>query len=268
MLMTKDPGQVAPELPSEAVESNEEQNQQTNEGEAAGAVDAEASDDGATEEGEQTGKLSQAAQAAVDRRIGKVVAKQKAAETQAASLKRDLEAARAELAQFRDKVPDKAVMAAAEAAGILPQFMAKEDTELFKASDKAQMERDYWRARSREGGCTIQGREYTAEQCNDFAAQRNDELSDLLPDVKARRREIAKEIKTLLELGKAAKAAKWVPGAKAPVPAPAGSKPPAKPEDPTPTRQQPPAPEYDKVENPDDFARAILADKQARSKGR
>jgi hypothetical protein len=180
------------------------------------------------------------------------------------------EAAQAELGQLRDKVPDKAVMAAAEAAGILPQFLAKEDTELFKSADKAQTERDYWRARSREGGCTIQGREYTAEQCNDFAAQKNDELSDLLPDVKARRREISREIKTLLELGKAAKAAKWVPGAKAPAApaAPAGGKPQAKTDDPAPARQQPPELDYDKVSSTDDLARTILAEKRQRSKGR
>jgi hypothetical protein len=269
MLMPKDPGQVAPELPKGAVESNETTNEQNQDGEATGVVDAEVSEEGEGDE-EQTGKLSTAAQAAVDRRIGKVVAKQKAAEAQASGLKQELEAAQAELGQLRDKVPDKAVMAAAEAAGILPQFLAKEDTELFKSADKAQTERDYWRARSREGGCTIQGREYTAEQCNDFAVQKNDELSDLLPDVKARRREISREIKTLLELGKAAKAAKWVPGAKAPTApaAPAGGKPQAKTDDPAPARQQPPELDYDKVSSTDDLARTILAEKRQRSKGR
>lgn len=266
----KTTGAVAPELPAEAVEGNEvgEHVEQD------GAAGAEAVDEpGAVDDGggEQTGKLSPAAQAAVDKRIGKVVAKQKQAEAQVASLTQERDAAKTELEQLRGKVTDTAVMAAAEAAGVLPQFLQPEDAELFKQSSRLTQERDYWRARSREGGCTIQGREYTAEQCNDFAAQKNDELADVLPDVKARKREISKEIKTLLELGKAAKAAKWVPGAAgtaAPKAAPDGGKPPAKPSDPTPTRTPAPLLDLDKVNSTDDLARAILAEKQARSKGR
>lgn len=263
-------GDVAPELPVEAVEGNEVPEQGEQNGAAgAEAVEVPGSDDDG--EGEQPGKLNPAAQAAVDRRIGKVVAKQKQAEAQVASLTQERDAAKTELEQLRGKVSDTAVMAAAEAAGVLPQFLQPEDTELFKRSSRLTQERDYWRARSREGGCTIQGREYTAEQCNDFAAQKNDDLADVLPDVKARRREISKEIKTLLELGKAAKTAKWVPGAAstaAPKAPPDGGKPPAKPSDPTPTRTPAPTLDLDKVNSTDDLARAILAEKQARSKGR
>jgi hypothetical protein len=270
MTVGTEAGQAAPEVPETALKDGETtQTTTTDEGAAAGADSAEKSDE--VEDGEQTGKLSPAAQAAVDKRIGKIVAKQKAAEERVSAVEQERDALKAEVEQTRSMVSDKAVLAAAEAAGVLPKYLTKDDAEMFKAADKLTLERNYWRDRAREGGCTIGGKEYTADDCKDFAEQKNDSLADLTPDVKARRREIAKTIRSRLELGDAAYAAKWVPGAAKPAQATttataAGGKPPAKPDDPTPTRQPPPTPEFDKVASTDDLAEAIYRQKRGKAK--
>ncbi len=262
-----DPGQAAPEVPAEALKDGETIKPTQQDDASAGAEGVDKPNEG--DEGEHADRLSPAAQAAVDRRIGKIVAKQKAAEERASTVEKERDALKSEMDQTRALVTDKAVLAAAEAAGVLPKYLTREDADLFAKSDKISAEREYWRARSREGGCTVGGKEYDSASCKDFADMKGDELSDLLPDVKARRREIAKTIRSRLELGDAAHAAKWVPGAAAkPQPAQpaaaAGSKPPDRSDDPTPTRQPPPTPEFDKVASTDDLAEAILRQKRAK----
>lgn len=260
-----DPGQAAPEVPAEALKDGETGTTQTDDA-SAGAEGVEKPNEG--DEGEHTDKLSPAAQAAVDKRIGKIVAKQKAAEERVSAVEKERDALKSEVEQTRSLVTDKAVLAAAEAAGVLPKYMAKEDADLFKQADKVSGERDFWRAHARDGGATVGGKEYDADTCKQFADMKNDELADLLPDVKVRRREIAKTIRSRLELGDAAHAAKWVPGAPAkpvaPVVPAAGGKPPAKSEDPSPTRQPPAVPEFDNVASTDDLAESIFRQKRAK----
>jgi hypothetical protein len=133
---------------------------------AAGAEGGEQSS-GDEDEGQGDGSWTPAQQAAFDKRIGKVVAKQKAAEARA-------EAAEAEAKELKDKV-SKAEAEKVAHLGVPPRFYTKEEiasVQTVEATLNTAQENAKFFEEAAESGESVEvgGKTYTPAQCIKFAA--------------------------------------------------------------------------------------------------
>ena len=176
-------------------------------------------------------KLSEAAQKAVNARIGELTAKRKAAETERDTLK----AERDELAQRAEKLGDETVLNAARSAGVLPELIEKGDAariEQWGQSERSVEVFGEWLEDNTdpEATLTIGDKEYTRAQVRDFKRQHQKKLQDL-EDVPALLKTLKKDTAEIMRLGMQARKAGWKPGQK-----PADAPPKKLPVAPTPAR--------------------------------
>ena len=176
-------------------------------------------------------KLSEAAQKAVNARIGELTAKRKAAETERDVLK----AERDELAQRSEKLGDETVLHAARSAGVLPELIEKGDAariEQWGQSERSVEVFGEWLEDNTdpEATLTIGDKEYTRAQVRDFKRQHQKKLQDL-EDVPALLKTLKKDTAEIMRLGMQARKAGWKPGQK-----PADAPPKKLPVAPTPAR--------------------------------
>jgi hypothetical protein len=186
---------------------------------AEGAGDEEISSDG---EGEAVPgsddaeiaehKLPAEAQEAVNKRIGALTAKRKAAEQERDALK----AERDELAQRAERLGDAATVRAAEAAGVLPELLGKGEAEKIRTHAEAKRSAEYfseWLEDNADPEATLEmeGKSYTRQQVREFRRHYQRKLEEL-DDVPALTQKLRKDSADILRLGMAARKAGWKPG--------------------------------------------------------
>jgi hypothetical protein len=171
-------------------------------------------DEGA-DDGLEGHKLPEAAQKAVNARIGKLTASRKAAEAERDAMK----AERDELKQRVDRVSDETVMRAATEAGVLPELVDKGDAariEQYEKSSRSVEVFGEWLEDNTdpEAELTIGEKAYTRAQVRDFKRQHQKKLAEL-SDVPVLLKTLKTETADIVRLGMQAKKAGWKPGAKA-----------------------------------------------------
>lgn len=130
-------------------------------------------------------------------------------ETEHESLKQEVET-------LRGSVADETVIAAAETAGILPQFIDKTGANVLLQASK--LERDLSFFESHIGGESetfeLGDKTYTGRQAAQFAASIRGQLRSLSGKADSIKTKAADRIKSLIDLGMAADKAGWKPGSK------------------------------------------------------
>lgn len=122
----------------------------------------------ANEKTNERGALPPEVQAAIDKRIGKITAKQKAAEEEAQRLREELKA-------LRQKA-EEAEAAKIAHLGVPPQFFSAEEKaavqEAEAAQSKAESNAEYFAELAEKGeDADVGGRTYTAAQCRRFSLE-------------------------------------------------------------------------------------------------
>jgi hypothetical protein len=222
-------GEVLPEAPAaasadaEAVEVSETQGADSTGGtaedaEAAGESQDDADDDAGQEE---SLKLPEKAQKAVNARIGKLTARAKTAEEKLAEAARE----RDELRQRVERVSDGAILKAAEQAGVLPELLDKETATMISdwrtAKDQTNT-LEAWLEDHSDPDDTMtldaggQQREYKRSEVAALKRQWKARMEATGEEAPARIREARQKTREVLALGLAALKAGWKPGAKAP----------------------------------------------------
>lgn len=157
-LVDQDGAEIAPEASATAAAAGQ-----------AAPEDNQAGDETqANEKTNERGALPPEVQAAIDKRIGKITAKQKAAEEEAQRLREELKA-------LRQKAED------AEAAkiahlGVPPQFFSAEEKTAVQEAEAAQLKAEsnaeYFAELAEKGeDADVGGRTYTAAQCRRFSLE-------------------------------------------------------------------------------------------------
>ena len=161
--------------------------------------DEDDDDDGDEEDDDQKGMGKRA-----QKRIGKLTGEVK-------DLKRELEEARK-----LNGDDGKAILAAAETAGILPQLMSADEAKGIKELDSKTGAAKYLKKllRSDDDEFEIGGETRTRRWVQGELDDLNDEIGELRERYGAKRRELAEKSKEIFELGMAAKKAGWKPGQK------------------------------------------------------
>lgn len=154
-LVDQDGAEIAPEATATAADAGQ-----------AAPEDIQAGEEQTASEKNERGALPPEVQAAIDKRIGKITAKQKAAEEEAQQLREELKA-------LRQKADD------AEAAkiahfGVPPQFFSAEEKAAVQEAEAAQLKAEsnaeYFAELAEKGeDADVGGRTYTAAQCRRFS---------------------------------------------------------------------------------------------------
>lgn len=154
-LVDQDGAAIAPEATATAADAGQ-----------AAPEDIQAGEEQTASEKNERGALPPEVQAAIDKRIGKITAKQKAAEEEAQQLREELKA-------LRQKADD------AEAAkiahfGVPPQFFSAEEKAAVQEAEAAQLKAEsnaeYFAELAEKGeDADVGGRTYTAAQCRRFS---------------------------------------------------------------------------------------------------
>jgi hypothetical protein len=165
-------------------------------------------------DGLEAHKLPEAAQKAVNARIGELTARRKAAEAERDAMKTE----RDELKQRVDRVSDETVMRAATEAGVLPELVEKGDAariEQYERSSRSVEVFGEWLEDNTdpEAELTIGEKAYTRAQVRDFKRQHQKKLAEL-DDVPVLLKRLKAETADIVRLGMQAKKAGWKPGAK------------------------------------------------------
>ena len=164
--------------------------------------DAEEDEDGDGDDEEDDGEKGMGKRAKL--RIGKLTGEVK-------DLKRELEEARKLSGD-----DGKAILAAAESAGILPQLMSADEAKGIKELDSKTSARKYLKKLLRsdddefEIGGETRSRRWVQGELDDL----EEEIDGLRERYGAKRRELAEKSKRIFELGLAAQKAGWKPGEK------------------------------------------------------
>jgi len=185
----------------------------------------------AHDEPEESHKLTEKQQAAVDKRIGKEVAKRKALEERATQAETELKSLR----ERADAEDADVVLNAANEFGVLPEVIGKGQAEGMLNLRRAKENQKFLRrALDRADGdeITIQGETYTRKQVKDSLYGYEEQVERLEPKFGGVEREAKKRMLEIVRLGQAAAKAGWKPGAPrqgAALPGEAVPKQPAKP---------------------------------------
>ena len=183
-------------------ESEEDEDEESEDGDEDGDdedADEDEDDDGDDEDDGQKGVGERA-----KRRIGKLTGEVK-------DLKRELEEARKLTGD-----DGRAILAAAETAGILPQLMSADEAKGIKELDSKTSARKYLKKLLRsdddefEIGGETRSRRWVQGELDDL----DEEIGELRERYGAKRRELAEKSKRIFELGMAAQKAGWKPGEK------------------------------------------------------
>jgi hypothetical protein len=204
--------------------------------EAGAAASADGADEGVEVDGEGEAvpvadddgenadhKLTPAQQESVNKRIGALTAKRKAAEQERDAVK----AERDELKQRVERLGDETVMRAAGAAGLLPDLIEKGDAARIDQYEQANRSVEVFGEwlednTDAEAELKIGERTYTRAQVRDFKRQHQKRIQEL-HDVPALIERVKRETAELVRLGMQAKKSGWKPGAKAAEAAGAGA---------------------------------------------
>ncbi len=145
--------------------------------------------------------LTPQAQEAVNRRIGKAVKRQKAAEERAQELEAELTKARG--------ASDQTLFEMARAAGVHAEYASAEELKTLDRAEKLRAQRR-WCLKYRDTGYEGSGGEdksVTAEQIREWLPEIEDELLEAASDAKAIRRRAVEELRRDLEAGRKARRA-------------------------------------------------------------
>ena len=158
-LVDQDGAEIAPEATATAADAGQ-----------AAPEDNQAGDEAETanEKTNERGALPPEVQAAIDKRIGKITAKQKAAEEEAQQLRDELKA-------LRQKA-EEADAAKIAHLGVPPQFFSAEEKtavqEAEAAQSKAELNAEYFAELAEKGeDADVGGRTFTAAQCRRFSLE-------------------------------------------------------------------------------------------------
>ncbi len=159
--------------------------------------------------------LTQKQQESVNKRIGALTARRKAAEDERDAVK----AERDELKQRVERLGDETVMRAAGAAGLLPDLIAKGDAARIDQYEQANRSVEVFSEwledhTDAEAELTIGERTYTRAQVRDFRRQHQKRIQELA-EVPALIERVKRETAELIRLGMQAKKSGWKPNAKA-----------------------------------------------------
>lgn len=185
---------------AEEDEEDGEESEDDGDGDEDESDDEDEDDEGDDEDDDLKGMGKRA-----QKRIGKLTGEVK-------DLKRELEEARK-----LNGDDGKAILAAAETAGILPQLMSADEAKGIKELDSKTGAAKYLKKLLRsdddefEIGGETRSRRWVQGELDDL----NDEIGELRERYGAKRRELAEKSKEIFELGMAAKKAGWKPGEKA-----------------------------------------------------
>jgi hypothetical protein len=155
-------------------------------------------------------------QESVNKRIGALTARRKAAEDERDAVK----AERDELKQRVERLGDETVMRAAGAAGLLPDLIEKGDAARIDQYEQANRSVEVfgeWLEDNTdpEAELRIGERTYTRAQVRDFKRQHQKRIQQELAEVPALIERVKRETAELIRLGMQAKKSGWKPGAKA-----------------------------------------------------
>ena len=154
-------------------------------------------------------------QESVNKRIGALTAKRKAAEQERDAVK----AERDELKQRVERLGDETVMRAAGAAGLLPDLIEKGDAARIDQYEQANRSVEVfgeWLEDNTDADAELKigERTYTRAQVRDFKRQHQKRIQQLA-EVPALIERVKRETAELIRLGMQAKKSGWKPGAKA-----------------------------------------------------
>jgi hypothetical protein len=173
--------------------------------------------------------LTPEAQAAFDRRVGQLTAARRSAEERAEAAEAEAKVLKEQLADAgRNAESDRATMAAAERAGVLPALVSANDIRLLEQARNLRGWRDFYEGLLDGENPAYEGRDETGRDVKLSAGdirRRAREMGRALEGMQGRELAILenapKRLKALMELGQAAEKAGWKPGtAAAPRPAP------------------------------------------------
>ena len=223
-------------------------------------------------------KLTPEQQRAFDKAIGKKTAQRRAAEERAQALEAELDSLKAERDELKAKVGDDAVLAAAQQAGILPEYVSAEDARIVASAEGTKAEVKNLKRLVRAGeeftGVDRDGRERTwsVGQLADLLDAAEERLERIGPKAERIKAKAADSIRADLEEGR-----KVRKGVKAPKDQPAAGTVNAKPTPPAlpgesggkrrdPRADAQPTVDWGKVSDPDSMKQQLLAEERGRRK--
>jgi hypothetical protein len=159
-------------------------------------------------------------------RVDKLTKQRTEARTKLSTLETEHAAMKTELETLRGSVGDETVLSAAEAAGVMPQFIDKAGATVL--AQAAKLERDLTFFENHIGGedytFELGGQTYTGRQAAQYAATIRGQLRTVAGRSEAIKQKATSRLNSLLELGMAAEKSGWKPGAKPATPATPGGK--------------------------------------------
>lgn len=229
-----------------------------------------------TEELARSHKLTPEQQAAFNKAIGKKTAQRRRAEEKAAELEKERDALKAERDELKGKVGDDAVLAAAQQAGVLPEYVSADDARTVAAAEQLRAEVKNLKRLVRAGedytGVDANGNERTwsARQLADLLDAAEERLERNGPKAERIKAKAADEIRADIEAGRQARLGKAkVPATVKPATQTRTAVPPALPGEGGGKRRDPRADagatvDWSKVESPETMREQMLREERAR----
>lgn len=156
-------------------------------------------------------------------RVGKLTAQRTKLREDLAERERRIAELEAKTASIEEGGGQDVVIAAAEQAGVLPQFLDAKGAKAIEQAAKIERDLQQWEQMAAAGeDFEIGGKTYTARDAARFAAMRSAELRRLSGPAEAAKAKAVERHSALIKLGLEAEKAGWKPGTRAPTPTPSG----------------------------------------------